>query len=156
MLYILCLSEKITFLSFFLFYSRVVVLVAIMVYIHFILFFIIHSSSFSSSPVTNNFTLVIFLPHVCLLFIDVFCFFSLASCQYDLYSSQGEQSAFCASCVLWPSSSHKPQRVCNDSSTIGAHRYRSCSDETHFLWVAWRTGNPFLNFKFQWTWLQRD
>lgn len=98
-----------------------------------------------------------FFPHLsltcfltkCLGFV-FFCFFvfffflsvsfTTESRQYDIHSSQGKPSSFCASCDLWPSLGGQPQSISNYSSTISAHRHCSCSDETHFLWSAWRTG----------------
>lgn len=81
-----------------------------------------------------------------LFFLFFFFFFFLSvsftteSRQYDIHSSQGKPSSFCASCDLWPSLGGQPQSISNYSSTISAHRHCSCSDETHFLWSAWRTG----------------
>lgn len=79
-----------------------------------------------------------------LFFLFFFFFLSVSftteSRQYDIHSSQGKPSSFCASCDLWPSLGGQPQSISNYSSTISAHRHCSCSDETHFLWSAWRTG----------------
>lgn len=117
--------------------------------------FMIYSFSFSFPPVACL-TLkleLFFPPHLsltcfltkCLGFV-FFCFvflsvsFTTESRQYDIHSSQGKPSSFCASCDLWPSLGGQPQSISNYSSTISAHRHCSCSDETHFLWSAWRTG----------------